>query len=171
MTNVRWTMGLCAAALGAAVLPASAFNPQPEPPLGMVGLARTQTAILNVVLTQPPDPAAPACVMVLSFVDATGRRFHDASGAEVAKRVDLRGNVAQALVLRSQDAVPDGQLRVPVRGVVQPPDPTLPPERQCAGLVATLEIVDLLGATRVLAVSQILPPPDDGTPTPDDDAR
>jgi hypothetical protein len=162
MANLRWTMGLCAAALAVTALPASAFNPQPEPPLGVMGLARTQTAILNVVLTQPPDPAAPACVMVLSFVDATGRRFHDASGAEVTKRVDLRGNVAQALVLRWQDAVPDGQLRVPIRGVVQPPDPALPPDPQCAGLVATLEIVDLLGATRVLAVSRIQPTPDDG---------
>ena len=162
MANVRWTVGVCAGALAVAALPAGAFNPQPEPPLGMVGLARTQTAILNAVLTQPPDPAAPACVMVLSFVDAAGRLFHDAAGNQVVKRVELRGNVAQSIQLRSQDAVPDGQLRVPIRGVVQPPDPTQPPDPQCVGLVATLEIVDLLGATRVLAVSQINPIPDDG---------
>jgi hypothetical protein len=47
----------------------------------------------------------------------------------------------------------------------------LPPDPQCIGLVATVEIVDLLGATRVLAVSQINPTPDDGLPTPDDGAR
>src|SRR5262245_48193118 len=100
MANVRWTLGLCAAAMAMGAGPAAAFNPQPEPPLGMVGLARTQTAILNAVLTQPPDPVAPACVMVLSFVDASGRLFHDAAGAEITKRVELRGNVAQSILLR-----------------------------------------------------------------------
>ena len=169
MSNVRRTLGSCAAALAAAG-PALAFNPQPEPPaFGMMGLVRTQTAILNVVLTQPPDPAAPACVMVLSFVDASGRLFHDAAGAEVSRRVELRGNVAQSILLRSQDAVPDGQLRVGVRGVVQPPDPQQPPDPGCIGLVATVEIVDLLGATRVLAVSQIHQPPDPTEPPPGGD--
>ncbi len=167
MSNVRWTLAVSAAALAAAAT-AAAFNPQPEPPLGIVGLARSQTAILNAVLTQPPDPgqppdpAAPPCVMVLAFVDASGQVFHDAAGSEVTKRVELRGHAADSLVLRSQDAVPSGQLRVAIRGVVQPPDPTQPPDPQCGGLVATLEIVDILGMTRVLATSLIQPVPNDG---------
>src|SRR5262245_27908923 len=139
MSKSRLTLGLCAAALAAAAGPASAFNPQPEPPaFGMMGLARTQWAILNAVLTQPPDPAAPACEMVLSFVDAGGRLFHDAAGNELTKRVSLRGNVAQSIVVRSQDVVPDGQFRTSIRGVVQPPDPGQPPDPQCVGLVATV---------------------------------
>jgi hypothetical protein len=158
MTRVRLTLGLGAAWLAAAG-PAAAFNPQPEPPaFGMMGLARTQWALLTAVLTQPPDPGAPACEMALSFVDSTGRLLNDAAGNPLTRRVSLRGNVAASLQVRSQDVIPDGQLRFAIRGVVQPPDPGQPPDPQCVGLVATVEIVDLLGATRVLAVSQIHPP-------------
>lgn len=149
-----------------------AFNPQPEPPLwfGMVGLAQTQSAVLNVVLTTPPDPNQPpdpqrqACHLVLSFMDAQGRPFHDAAGNEVKKMVELRGNVADSLRLRSGDAIPTGQLRAPIRALLsQPPDPAQPSD--CVGLVATLEIVGPLGFTQLLYVAQ---PPDPGIATPDD---
>jgi hypothetical protein len=160
MIRKHTTLAACALAIAAA--PAQAFNPQPEPPLTMVGLARTQTAVLSAVIAQPPDPAAPPCVMDLAFVDASGAPFHDAAGAEVKKRVSLRPGFAAFLQLRSQDAVPDGQLRVAIRAVVQPPDPTQPPDPACDGLVASVEIVDLLGMTRVLMTSQIVPVPEDG---------
>jgi hypothetical protein len=151
---------------------ARAFNPQPEPPLwfGMVGLAQTQSAVLNVVLTTPPDPNQPpdpqraACRLVLSFMDAQGEPFHDAAGNEVKKMAELRGNVADSLRLRAGDAIPIGQLRTPIRPLVsQPPDPTEPGD--CRGLVATLEIVGPLGFTQLLYVGQ---PPDPANPTPDD---
>jgi hypothetical protein len=153
---------LLALALLAAALPAQAFNPQPEPPaFGLVGLVRTQSAILNVVLThppdptQPPDPMAPACELVLSFQDASGQTYLDAAGAQISRRVALRGNAAASLQIGSRDVVPDGQLRGSIRAVVHPPDPLHPPDPQCEGLVATLEVVDAFGFTRVLYVSEL----------------
>jgi len=100
--------------------------------------------------------------MVLSFRNALGEVFHDAAGTAVARQVELRGHAAASLVLQSQDVVPNGQLRVAIRGVVQPPDPQQPPDPACGGLVATLEIVDSKGLTQVLATSLITPVPDDG---------
>jgi hypothetical protein len=131
---------------------------------GMVGLARTQTAVLNVVLNPTPDDGHPPCMLELSFVDAAGHVFRDAAGLEVKKTVELRGNVAASLVLRWQDAIPDGQLRVPMRAVAQPVPAA---GTECSGLAASLEIVDALGMTRVLC----LPTPDDGAPIPDDGLR
>jgi hypothetical protein len=133
-----------------------AFNPQPEPPaFGMASLARTQTALLNAVLTQPPDPQQPpdpglACRLVLSFVDANGVVFHDAAGNLIQRPVELRDHVAASLQLRAADILGPTQLRVPIRAVLtyQPPDPTQPSD--CTGLVGTLEIVNLLGSTQLL---------------------
>jgi len=126
--------------------------------------------VLNVVLAQPPDPQQPpdpgreACHLVLSFMDAQGRPFHDAAGNEVKKMVELRGNVADSLRLRSGDAIPAGQLRAPIRALLsQPPDPTQPSD--CMGLVATLEIVGPLGFTQLLYVGQ---PPDPAVPSTND---
>jgi hypothetical protein len=60
-------LGAPALALGPWVV--RAFNPQPEPPaFKMVGLARTQTAVLNVVATNPPGDTRTACRRGLSFV-------------------------------------------------------------------------------------------------------
>jgi hypothetical protein len=138
---------------------ARAFNPQPEPPaFGIVGLSQTQTAILNAVLTQPPDPARPACELVLSFVDADGQPFHDAAGTEITKRVMLQGAKARSLQLRPAEAVPVGQTRAPIRAVVsQPPDPQGPSD--CTGLVATLELVSRRGLTQMLYASPAVLPP------------
>jgi hypothetical protein len=159
---MRRSVYAMAAAVTSVAGPAVAFNPQPEPPaFGMVRLARTQTAILNVVLVPVPEDGQEPCVVHLSFVDAGGAAFRDAAGQEIGKRVELRGNVAASLALRWQDAIPTGQLHAPLRAVATP----VPEDgRECRGLVATLEIVDLLGGTRVLYA----PTPDDGQPTPDD---
>jgi hypothetical protein len=130
---------------------------------GMVGLARTQTAVLNVVLTPTPDDGRPPCVLDLSFVDASGHVFRSAAGLDVAKRVTLRRNVADSLALRWQDVVPAGQLRAPIRAVAAP-TPDGGNQAGCTGLAVSLEIVDALGFTHVL----YQPTPDDGIPTPDD---
>jgi hypothetical protein len=144
---------------------AHAFNPQPEPPAwSLVGLARTQFAVLNAVLVQPPDPTQPPdpalpCAVVLSFVDAMGHVFHDAAGNEVKREVLLRDGVAASLQLRAADILGATQLRAPIRPVIaeQPPDPGHP--TSCVGLVGTLEIVNALGATQVVVVGAYPPGP------------
>src|SRR5262245_20625133 len=91
MKAARNPLGLAAAGLLFVTAPAVAFNPQPEPPaFGMVGLARSQTAILNVVLAPVPEDVQPPCLVDLSFADASGRSFRDAAGHDVRKRVELR---------------------------------------------------------------------------------
>ena len=161
--TMRAVAGVSLGVLGAAGL-ARAFNPQPEPPARSDGgPGRTQTAVLNAVLVGPPDPDRPACRLDLSFVDAQGRPFHDASGGEAGKRVELRGGVADSIRLRAGDVLRDDQLRIPIRAVMSPPpDDNVPSD--CTGLVATLEIVGPLGATQLL----YSPPPDDGSPVPED---
>jgi hypothetical protein len=167
MHRMAWT-AMCVLVPG--VVGAADFNPQPEPPaFGMVGLARTQTAVLHAVLVPVPEDGTPppddnrSCRLVLSFVGAGGQPFHDAAGNEVRKPVTLRGRVADSLTLRSQDVLTGTQLRAPIRAVVTPvPDDGAPSD--CRALVATLEIVGALGATQILYT----PPPDDGVPPPDD---
>jgi hypothetical protein len=71
-------------------------------------------------------------------------------------------------MLRAHDAIGERDLRAPVRAVVglppdpmQPPDPATPPDPDtpdCRGLVATLEIVDVLGFTHVLYAPGVQPP-------------
>jgi hypothetical protein len=53
---------------------AIAFNPQPDPPFGMIGIAPGQTARLNLVNTGSPDAAlfAPPCRARLRLLDAAG---------------------------------------------------------------------------------------------------
>lgn len=53
---------------------ATAFNPQPDPPFAMVGIAQGQTARLNLVNTAQPDPLIPPdpCRARLRFLDADG---------------------------------------------------------------------------------------------------
>jgi hypothetical protein len=175
--RVALAVGLVLAAIPGGV---RAFNPQVAPParFGMVGLARTQMAVLNAVrITPVPDDGRSPCRLVLSFVDGQGRPFHDAAGREVSKRVELRDELADFVILRAADVLTAGQLRIPIRAVVVPvPDDGTPvpedgspvPEdgvrSDCRELVATLEIVGPLGATQLLYT----PVPDDGQPVPDD---
>jgi hypothetical protein len=53
---------------------ATAFNPQPDPPFGMVGIAQGQTARLNLVNAGSPTAALlpPPCRARLRFLDADG---------------------------------------------------------------------------------------------------
>jgi hypothetical protein len=140
---------IVARALAVAVLaatPAAAFNPQPEPPaFGMIGLSRMQKVLLHAVLTRPVGTTRAGCEVVLSFVDGTGKPFHDAAGAEITRVATLRDQTAASLSLDSRDVLTDGAARKAIRAVLsQPPDPT---ETDCGGLVATLEIVNARGRT------------------------
>ena len=140
---------LVAHALAAAMLaatPATAFNPQPEPPaFGMIGLSRMQKVLLHAVLTRPAGSTRAGCEVVLSLVDAVGQPFHDAAGAEITKVATLRGGAAVSLSLDSRDALADGSVRKEIRAVLgQPPGAA---ETDCGGLVATLEIVNGRGRT------------------------
>jgi hypothetical protein len=160
-------------ALAAAGDMAADVNPRAErTAFGMVGLARTQTAVLNVVLSPVPEDGSPppdddrSCRVVLSFVGASGEPFHDAAGNEIKKMVTLRRQVAGSLTLRSQDVLTGTQVRAPIRAVLTPvPNDGAP--AACRRLVATLEIVGPLGATQLLYT----PPPDDNQPPPDDNLR
>jgi hypothetical protein len=62
---------LAGAALGRTAM---AFNPQPDPPFGMVGIAQGQTARLNLVNAASPTAALfpPPCRARLRFLDADG---------------------------------------------------------------------------------------------------
>jgi hypothetical protein len=73
----RFALGVAAAVIlaGTALArTATAFNPQPDPPFGMIGIAQGQTARLNLVNTASPDAAllAPPCRARLRFLDADG---------------------------------------------------------------------------------------------------
>jgi hypothetical protein len=70
---------LAAVALAAIVIAGSvlartarAFNPQPDPPFGMVGIAEGQTARLNLVNLGAPAAIPPPCRARLRFLDADG---------------------------------------------------------------------------------------------------
>ncbi|MBM3819968.1 MAG: hypothetical protein FJW14_13260 [Acidimicrobiia bacterium] len=160
---------LAVAAAGAALVmiaawPAivRAFNPQPDPPgkpFGMVGLARMQTARLNVVNLGSGDPPGeadpPGCRVTLGFVDGTGRSFTDRMGMEIVSEASLMPGEATHLDLRAGDALRDrGTRRVQIRPGIDPGSEVggaVPHLSPCTGLVATLEIFDsATGATTLL---------------------
>jgi len=73
----RVALGVAAAVIlagGALSRTATAFNPQPDPPFGMIGIAQGQTARINLVNTTSPDAAlfAPPCRARLRFLDSDG---------------------------------------------------------------------------------------------------
>jgi hypothetical protein len=161
--------GVLAAGLSAALglaAPALAFDPQPEPPaFGMVGLARSQSASLTAVLTQPPDPSHEGCGVTLSFVDEAGKVLKDAAGTPLVREYVLTGNVARSLVVRAEDVLGDGQTRRAIRAVVADlPGKDAPTE--CVGLVATFEIVASTGATTIAQQLSVEPPRDPCPPAP-----
>jgi hypothetical protein len=147
-----------AAGVAASVATGRAFNPQPEPPaFGMIGLARTQTAILNAVLTEAGGGTRTGCHVVLSFVDAAGEPLHEAAGNPVSQKVTLHGGAAQSLHLPAVQALPAGQVRVPIRAVIGAgPEPAA---ADCGGLVTTLEIVNARGRTTVFYPGRRSRPP------------
>ena len=141
-------IAMVGAAVAVTMVSGQAFNPQPEPPsFGMVGLARTQTAILNAVLTEAGGATRTGCDVVLSFLDADGEPFQDAAGAELSRRVTLEGGAAESLQLQGRHVLPAVQ-RVAIRARIEAaPEPAA---SDCGGLVATLEIVDARGRTSIL---------------------
>ena len=73
----RLALGLAATVIlagGALTRTAVAFNPQPDPPFAMIGIAQGQTARLNLVNTAAPNAALlpPPCRARLRFLDADG---------------------------------------------------------------------------------------------------
>jgi hypothetical protein len=152
-----------------------AFNPQPDPPgrFGMVGLARGQTARLNVVNLgsgDPPgeaDPPGELCRVTLGFVDASGRPFMDEMGNEIMKQVALPAVQSEFLDLRLSDppsgkrADPPGVRRVQIRAGIDPESErggAVPHLNPCGNLVATLEIFDTATGLTTL----VYHPPDPG---------
>ena len=154
---------------------AQGIEPTPFAPFGMLGLARAQTARLNLVNLLPQGGITP-CVAVLSFADGDGMPLMTGTGAPIMERFSLLPGKAAFLDLTAREAFPrdSRELRMQFRGEVgsNPPDDNTPPPDDetpdpCAGLVATLEIFDML--TGRTAVLYALPPvgtnpPDDGAP-------
>ena len=149
---------------GTAGLAHALEDPPEAPPFGMVGLARTQVALLSAVLTHQPDEAHLSCLLTLSFVDAKGQIFKDRSGAEVKKAVVLKGNVANGLALRASDILADDEIRKPIRPViVEAAEPSLCSD--CRQLALTLELVNSNGITSTVAMAA-MPPRDPPPPDP-----
>jgi hypothetical protein len=133
---------------------------------GLTGLARGQTASLNVVLPDSAHPPGP-CVLTLRFLDARNEPFVARSGDPVRHDVALLPGEAAVLELTAASAFAGtSALRRLFRASVEaaadvPPDLPSP----CTGLIATLEIYDnLTGRTQVHVPNP--GPPDARVPDP-----
>jgi hypothetical protein len=133
-------------------------------PFGLVGLARFQTARLNVASLIVPGPEAPPgpCLVVLSFVDEAGEPILGRGGQPVDRGGAAPGAVrfsrtAAAVALSGMDV-----LRRQVRGRIFIPDPGPPdvPPGPCAQLASTLEIIDQFTARTMLVLTPNPGPPD-----------
>jgi hypothetical protein len=137
----------------------------PAAPFGLVGLARFQTARLNVVSLTVPSPEAPPgpCLVVLSFVDEAGEPIVGRGGQPVASEAELLPGQSTFLELSSAVALSGTvALRRQVRARVFVPDPGPPdvPPGPCAQLASTLEIIDQFTARTVLVLIPSPGPPD-----------
>lgn len=130
---------------------------EPQPfKIAIVGIARGQTARLNVVvpppddiipppddIIPPPDDEVPAaCAVILGFLDAEGAPILDRAGSPLEKTVRLLPGESAFLDLPSSLLSFDG-LRTRILAVVVPPEDDGDDEESpdaCAGLVATLEV-------------------------------
>jgi hypothetical protein len=159
---LRWRPVAVASALTAVVGAAVAVAAERTelPAFGLVGLARGQTAVLNLVDVGLPS-GRPTCQVTAAFVDATGQVLHDRAGNPVQQTFVLRPNVAASLRLRAEDVLGNRQLRRSTR-VVLVPSETAPSD--CACLVANREIVAPNGATLLDERGQ--PPNGGGNPPP-----
>ena len=124
--------------------------PAVQASFGVVGLAHLQTARLNVVAIGGgnPDPGE-RCLVGLSFRDATGQLFKDASGMDIAAEVMIAPGQAAQLDLREADAF---RGRSGLRVAFQANAELLVPPSPCTAMVvSTLEIYDsLIGRTTLL---------------------
>jgi hypothetical protein len=146
-----------------------------QPAFGLVGIARGQSARLNVFIGNPdfntgglpPDP----CRVTLAFANEAGQPVRDRLGDVVMADGSVRPGESISLLLPAVQlpAVQRGR-RGLVRPVVQagsPADSAFPPD-PCRGLVATLEVFDgPSGRTSVLyaATFGFNAPPDPDTPS------
>jgi hypothetical protein len=125
-------------------------------PFGLAGIAREQTARLNVINLHPPEPGLPSspCAVALSFLDENGETFQDRDGIPVATSAALLPGQSAFLELSSADAFGESTaLRKQFRALVErsPGPPDVPPNPFCSGIVSTLEVYDnLTGRTTVL---------------------
>jgi len=136
---------LTVAAIGLAAMVGGPVGAQGEEeevrlPFGPVGIARGQTAVLNVVLLEvPPDP----CRATLSFYDAAGDLLGNREEPATAEVTLEEPNVTASFELPAVQALGEGQVRAEILPAVQaPPNP-------CADLVATLEVYGPGAATQI----------------------
>ena len=110
-------------------------------PFGPVGIARGQTAVLNVVLlAAPPSP----CRATLSFYDAAGQVLGTREQPATTQVTLEQPNVTASFELAAAEALGEERGRAVILPAVQvPPNP-------CATLVATLEVSEPSGRTSVL---------------------
>jgi hypothetical protein len=137
---VRSLVLLVVALLTLVAVGAAAQTDTPAVPFGLVGLARGETARLNVVNLVPPDP----CHVTLQFLDAAGQAFPGA-GAEAdlapgqATHLDLPSGAAFAT---SAATVVRRRVRASVESSAGSPSTNGVPPGPCIGLVSTLELFD-----------------------------
>ena len=159
MPDRLWRLAALAAGLYCAVTPRTEAVEPPEPDFGLVGIARGQTARLNVSLCDGsarlgdgsvrlcdgsvmPGEAA-TCTVTLGFVDASGAPIQDRAGRTIAATRTVRTGESTSFDLHAAEALALGGLRRSFRAVVrtqEPPDPDSP--HPCHGLVRTLEVFD-----------------------------
>ena len=161
-------------ALLAAIAPIAAIRAQDIQPcthearFGLAGLARIQTARLNVANLLPPDPFVPPdpvhppdpvtppdpCRVAIGFLNTSNQPFVNGAGEPLILATDLRPGQSAFIELSSADAFRGGrELRVPFRATglfthrpaTQPPDP-------CRDVIPSLEIYDALsGRSQVVS--------------------
>jgi len=143
---------LTVAAIGLAAMVGGPVGAQGEEevrlPFGPVGIARGQTAVLNVVLLAlPPNP----CQATLSFYNAAGDLLGSREDPATAEVTLEEPNVIASFELPAVQALGEEQVRAQILPAVQaPPNP-------CADLVATLEVYGP-GATTQIYWSAPRPP-------------
>ncbi len=118
---------------------------------GILGIARGQTARINVANVSSPDnPLFPPdpCRVTMSFVDADGNVLINNAGQPVQREVTLQPGHAAFLQINGDNYIERGQTRLTFRPVVtvMPGDPNLPPD-PC---IPTLEVIDNLTARTTL---------------------
>jgi hypothetical protein len=131
--------------------PSTEYNPgPPEELVGLLGLARFENAQLSVINLAAAD--APACDLILAFVDASGEPFVDTNGERLAREASLLAGEQMSLELRWPVAFGASTgLRSAFRAVVEiNPGPPELPLSPCDSVVPTLEVYGVLtGRTHV----------------------
>lgn len=129
-----------------------------EARFGLLEVARLQTAQLNVINLQPPDPATPPapvhppnptqppdpCRIAIGFLHPDGQPFVDAAGLPIILEQELGPGESAVLELRSADAFRgsrSGRMTIRATGLFRhgpAPDDDAPDP--CGAVVPSLEI-------------------------------